>query len=41
MNIFTFVQETAVVYGVKILVAIVIFLLGQMAAKGLEPGFGN
>jgi len=34
MNIFTFVQENAVIYGVKILVAVVIFFIGQMAAKG-------
>jgi small-conductance mechanosensitive channel len=34
MNIFTFVQENAVIYGVKILVAIVIFFVGQMVAKG-------
>ena len=38
MNIFTFVQENAVVYGVKILVAIVIFFVGQMVAKGARAG---
>jgi small conductance mechanosensitive channel len=34
MNTFTFIQENAVVYGVKILVAIIIFIVGQMIAKG-------
>lgn len=38
MNIFTFVQENAVVYGVKILVAIVIFFVGQMVAKVARAG---
>jgi small conductance mechanosensitive channel len=38
MNTFTFIQENAVVYGVKILVAIIIFMVGQMIAKGARAG---
>jgi small conductance mechanosensitive channel len=38
MNIFTFVQENAVIYGAKILVAVVIFFVGQMVAKGARAG---
>ncbi|MBV8813279.1 MAG: mechanosensitive ion channel [Verrucomicrobia bacterium] len=34
MNIITYIQENAVTYGVKILVAIVIFLVGRLIAKG-------